>query len=394
MSEDRLDREVEALLTGALPAMGAGWRDQAVAAVQAVRPARRLLPRLSPRLWKLAAAAAVIAMLLPLIGLPVWRKVDAARWRREVAQFQNPAATTPEGRGIYTVHYVARDMARVAGGEWDGPDSYLRVSDVRIKYPDKQRGEYTMPEFPDQPTVSTREADRTLADGGFRLGEGGERYEYRLGRTIMPIVSPDALTETGVREAGFVMAASDFVQTYLPEGGEDMFEQREETGPNGELVVVTQHWKTAMPEFHGVYRTSIDPATHLVTSWDYQITGLPHRRADNDTNQTRILYEGNRQTVSHVAYNEEMPDELFSTEPPRGATVLDCYSPEGIAREYDVMVRQMEQNYQTSDPETWAKAADYWSREQPSRFAHLDLLSESDQADLRARLRAIGIELE
>jgi hypothetical protein len=348
----------------------------------------------SPRAWKLAAAAAVVAMLLPLAGSVVWKKVDAARWRHEMAQFRNPAAATPAGRGIYTVHYVAKSMARVEGGEWEGPDSAVSTGDVRFKYPDKARGEYTMREFPDQPKTSTCEGDRTLTSGGFRLEEGSESCEYRLGRTVLPLTSPDAFTETGVRETGFVQAEWDPTRMWDFETGENVLQQREETGPPGTLVIVTEHWKTGLPGFHGVYRTFIDRATHLVTGWDYQVTGLPHDRAKDDKDPDRVIYEGQRSTVDHVEYNEEMPDELFSTEPPRGATVLDCYSPEGIAREYDAMVRQMEQSYQTSDPETWAKAAVYWSHEQPSRFPHLDLLPAQDQAEIRARLHAIGIDLE
>ncbi len=101
-----------------------------------------------------------------------------------------------------------------------------------------------------------------------------------------------------------------------------------------------------------------------------------------------------RWTVAHVAYNEEMPDALFSTQPPKGATVLDTYSPEGLRRWYYALVQSIEQQYaESNDPEQWAKSADYTSHRQPGRFAHLDLLSEKDQAEIRARLNAIGIEV-
>jgi hypothetical protein len=393
MSDDRIDRQVEALLTGALPAMGTDWRGQAVAAVQAAQPARRRLPLLSPPRWKLAAAAAVIAMLLPLLGVPAWKQIDAARWRYRVAHFQNPVATTPEGRGIYTVHYAEKRMARVAGEEWEGPSSAISISDIRLKYPDKARAECALDasDASAQPKVLTCEGDRALADGGFSLEEGGEVWEYRLDRTVAPYTSPDAFTETGVREAGFVTAAWHPVPVLAFWPGEDVFEQRDETGPHGELVIVAEQWKTGLPDFHGVYRTFIDRATHLVAGWDYQVTGLPHDPAERDKYPNRVLFDGQRYTVDRVEYNEEMPDELFGTEPPRGATVLDCYSPEGIERGCELTVQRMEQSYQTSDPETWAKAADYWSHEQPSRFAHLDLLPEKEQAEIRARLRAIGI---
>ncbi len=300
----------------------------------------------------------------------------------------SPEVTTREGRGIRTVHYTTttQDGAdtdpQLANGE--------RRREVSIRYPDKERQEDT------GSMITIRNGDRRLASNTAAWTRDGYPSQWCLSRTIQPLLSPDAFTRAGA-EAG-LLAADVFPNSDPFNPSSPVVEHHTEQGPQGQTVVVTELKRTTPSgTWKGTLRTALDPVTGLVSSWNLEaaVTFTRGPWVEQSTAPVPVLHSSWRTVCERVEYNTDLPDALFSTEPPGGALVTDVYSPKALKRDYEEQVRVLQERLRKEpDPEQRARNADFWGRkEKPNLFECLQVLPQKDQDEIRAKLREIGINL-
>ncbi len=354
--------------------------------------------------WRLAAAVGAVVVLLPLAGTVVWKQ---GRGR-----FHNPPAlaertwqvevTTPEGRGIRTVRYVLRKRTATrilrAGstGQWQREPE--ETVDCAFEYPDKSRIEPSpVPgRVPSRDTASVRNGDRAFAylEGGWKL-TGPRVYHYVLSRPVAPLDSPDMFGEGGVVSTGLVAAEGGYAYPYRlgdAAGGEDVLTRHWESSAHGERVLVTEHTKTGDPSFHGVYRTRLDPASHLVLGWSNVTVQRIKASGPQGPETAEERYE---ETVDAVEYNADLPPGTFTVTVPASADpadVFDGYSPEGLKQTYEASLVAMAVGLSRSPalkPDVRENALRVWS----TQFPRLEVLSPADREEIRSKGRAIGLRI-
>jgi len=347
-------------------------------------------PRPRPARLRRLAAGVVVAMVLIPPAVALWARHAASLGAGTVAAIGDRkwsvTAKTPEGKAIWSVHYV---VTYTSGG---GTAMPALSDDVKIQYPDKMRDE----PLDTDGTIVVRNGDRELADlsrGPGLLNADGKHYRCVIERPEGPLPSPDGFTETGVIELGLIFWSDGSQYGLGPMGaamypsGKEVFERTEEAGQNGERVLVVKHTKADVPSFRGTYRIRVDPASHLVLGWDNQVesrypVGSPREREVREY----------REIVEHVEYNVVFPSDVFRVEAPAGVApsdVLDRYSPESIKKDYEETLRLWETN---KTEQTTAQAA-LGHRVGATRFPRLDVLSPAEQQEIRARAGKLGIEI-
>ncbi len=334
-------------------------------------------------------AIVLILMMPPLLSI-VSKKQRAATYGQTLS-VPSPTVTTAEGRSIRTVRYETVTH-QTTDTDLQGPDLADTTDQVSIKYPNKQsRAETTQGGVT---RVSTRDGDRSLAQGG-GYGRDGKVYQCRLTRTVDPLISPDAFTQKGA-EAG-LLAADVFPNAGPFDPSSPVVGYHTETSPQGQKVITTK-LKRALANAgvsEGILRCTIEAGTGLVSSWDLEVKQTYKPSPTNELAPATEQHYGYHTICERVEYNVELPDSLFGAEPPGGASVDDDYSPEGLKVQYESRLRGLEEEYAKSGgSDTWAKMAEYRSKEKPSRmFPFLYLIPQRDQEEIRAKLAEIGIKL-
>jgi hypothetical protein len=402
MDEQRVDREVARLLDEAQVPMSAQWQARVLESVgtKEPRPARR---------WRLAIGLALLAALLPLLGLGLW-KLGPGR-------FQNPAASgdrtwevtaiTPEGRTLRSVHFLRlrRDSDRVleapGTGEWS--DEPAEPTEHFLQYPDKMRRQpQPVPgRTPDQGTTLIRNGDRELQylEGGWQLSSDPAIYHYLIMRPTDPLASPDVFTEASVMRVGFVSLDDARGMPYSlgdERRGEDVIATRWEANAAGERVLVAEHTKTGDPSFHGTYRTRIDPASHLVLGWHNVVEGIQPMsgRPGHDGSVVPLQEFRFEETVDQIEYNVTFAASTFDTSLPESTDpgdVFDGYTSAGLRHFYEVTLDGMARDAgKQRTPEELARSRQVWTH----WFSRLDVLTPADRAAVRQKARtALGVEL-
>ena len=402
MDEQRVDREVARLLDEAQAPMTAQWQARVLEglAARGARPARRR---------RLAIGFALLAALLPLLGLGLW-KLGPGRFHNPAASGDRAwevAADTPEGRTLRSAHFLltrhdsSRDPAAMPDGEWS--DEPAETTEYSLQYPDKMRTDpQPVPGLdPSRGTIAIRSGDRELTylDGGWKLSSDPNIYHYLIMRPTEPLNSPDIFAETSVTRAGFVTLHGGRGMPYNlgdERRGKDVFATRWETNANGERVLVAEHTKTGDPSFHGTYRTRIDPASHLVVGWHNVAEGMNPMSGRRGPDGQVIQDQEFRceETVDQVEYNVEFPAGTFDTALPESTDpgdVFDGYTSAGLRHFYEATLDGMARDAgKQRTPEELARSRQVWTH----WFSRLDVLTPADRTAIRQKARAaLGVEL-
>jgi hypothetical protein len=288
------------------------------------------------RAWRLAGALAVVAVLLPLLLSGLWPRRDRAG-----------AASV---RGIHTVHWVGAQTI----------DGITTPREETIQYPNRRR-------------LSTEEgliitdlgADRelmVLADYT-TLPWHPKPYRYLLERPLNRYLTPPEWFTL----AGHLDGPGD--------GGRKLLRHQVSRLSDGQELHTLEYDDPKLPWLRPVTRLWVDPGTGLVLAWDI---------TDGwDTADGRHIEQ--RQVADYVEYNLDLPEDYFSTEPPRGEEIVDRFTPDGIRRDYLAALAELE----SLPADKQAALATEWRDN--GCFNKLDYLSPRDQAEIKAKLSALGV---
>jgi outer membrane lipoprotein-sorting protein len=143
--------------------------------------------------------------------------------------------------------------------------------------------------------------------------------------------------------------------------------------PDGAKVLLVEV-RSDEPDRTSTDIVTINPTSHLVLGWQTETKW----KSDG-------VWRVWRAEVDRVEYNTDLPDELFSTEPPPGEEVLDQYSQEGMRASLEHMLDQVE-SLHGEDRATLIKEIN-----DNDAFWQVRRVAPESQKPIRERMQRLGI---
>jgi hypothetical protein len=311
-------------------------------------PARR-----GRRAWKLAAAAAVIVLILPL--------ALSVRWVRGRHASTSPPAVT-SAREVRVVHWVGTQTIH----------GKVLPMEMTIAYPDKERGSLN--------------GDTSITDWstGYDLNIRAQPISYSWHPTPFRYIrsrAPGGITRTGdghrPRPDWYTLAGR---MRGLQSGGAKLLRHTESKLENGNERHELEYQLAEAPWAPYSIKLEVDPRTDLILAWD---------ETNHATDEVGQRYSW-RVTADRVEYNPNLPPDYFSTEPPPGEEVMDYSTAEGLKAIYGEAIAEVKKL--ASDPERQRNLVAEVNQAHLFDSMGLSELSSGDRQVILAKLAAFGIE--